>query len=310
MKTFCQAGIVFLYFALVAGFCPSNRSITPCACKQLEDLTSLHCKGPQDSERIVSVIRKLRIPQKWELVLESLTLPVLPPSVRDVNSLRFFDVRIEKLQNSFATWPKLDEVVIESCTLLGNNPWAYFRGAQSLRHLKLTDVAIPTIGSEFKENVPSGIEYLEIRKTGTSFLESGAMSAMRKLKLLTMVDMPLREFPRDALPAGMPNLSTFILGNTDIETLEAGFFEGMPKLDVLILNGNKLTTLDSLLFAPVQDHLTHLVAGRNPLICDCNLLWLTKSIEKKESINVLATCKDDATQTWKEVASLNKSEYC
>ncbi|GFQ72510.1 uncharacterized protein TNCT_28111, partial [Trichonephila clavata] len=98
--------------------------------------------------------------------------------------------------------------------------------------------------------------------------------------------------------------------NTLVSKLDSNFFDGMPKLEVLMLNGNKFSSLDSQLFMPLRSHLTHLVAERNPLQCDCSLLWLNRNFQNKRSIKVLATCYDNSIQQYKEVMKLNEEEYC
>jgi len=310
MKTIYQAVTLFLWTALAVAHCPTQSNIAPCTCDDIKDGISVRCKGPEDRERIVSAIRNIRSSQNWELVLESLNLPVLPDSVREVSSLRLYNVQIERVSNSSAfTWSKLYDLVIESSTVL-ENPWQHLKDAKHLRHLKVSGMEVPKIGADFREGVPDGVAYLDIRKTQTSELESNAMGRLNKLRYLLMVDIPLIEFPRDVLPPEMPELHTFILGNTKIEKLEPGFFGGMPKLEVLMLNGNSLVTLEFNLFSPVKDHLTHLLAERNPLICDCDLIWLTKNVQKKESMKVLATCTDNETHTRKEVTRLDVDRYC
>lgn len=304
------ACVLLLGTTFVAGTCPIQQTIDPCSCSLIKDGISLECKGPENSKRILSVIHDMESSQNLELVLESLTLPVLPQSVRKASALRLYDINVERISgNSSAVWPKLNDMVIESSTMV-EKPWPYLKGATSLRHLKVSNIAIPRIGSEFRDGVPAGIGYLDIRRTRTTTFESNSMSHLRNLKYLLMVDIPLQTFCRNVLPLEMPDLHTFILGNTQIEKLEAGFFEGMPKLEVLMLNGNKFTTLDSHLFAPVDKHLTHLLAERNPLICDCNLVWLTKNMQRKGSMKVLATCTDHDTHERKEVTNLDENQYC
>lgn len=310
MKTHCTVGIILLFFGIVAGHCPAQDSIEPCVCNAIEGGISVQCKGPEDAEGVATALENLGNSQNLELVLEFLTLQVSTSVFSEVSSLHMHNVRLEAAKpNSSFVWPNLFEVVIESSSV-ADEPLPNFKEAHSLSHFEISKIDIPTIGFEFRESIPASLKYLDIRKTKTIVLESQALSDLKNLQYFIMVDLPLGEFPRDALPLYMPVLHTFILGNTKVEKLEPDFFDGMPKLEVIMLNGNKLTTLDFNLFAPIENQLTHLLAQRNPLVCDCNLLWLANNTQKKGSMKVLATCKDNTTLKRKEVTLLDENEYC
>jgi len=311
METFYKSGVIFLWFISVAwGNCPAPESIAPCACSTIKNGISVNCRGPEDADRIVSAIENLGNVGNLELVLESLTLPMLPSSMKELSSLHLYNVYVQRILNSSSSaWSKLSELIIES-SIISDSPWQLFKETPLLKHLEISRVELPTIGYEFTESIPSELTYLDIRKTKTTTLESRALSHLKKLQYFIMVDVPLQEFPRNVLPMEMPDLYTFILGNTKIEKLEANFFQGMPKLEIIMLNGNKLTTLDYGLFVPVENQLTHLLAERNPLVCDCDLLWLTSNKQNKGSMKVLATCTDDRNKERKEVNALIVSEYC
>lgn len=295
---------------LVRADCPFRNNQTPCSCDVVRSGISVACTGPASLNAISTTLGSISEDQTWELQLDSVDLAELPPAVQNVQSLRLSHSKIGRLQNfNPITWPKLNELVIETVTMI-NSPWLQLQGAHHLRYLKVSSYQMRQIGSDFREGVPAGVRYLDLRKTETTNLQPNSMSHLVNLIYLLMVDVPVREFPRNALPLKIPELHTFILGNTQIEKLEENFFEGMPKLEVLMLNGNKLVTLDSQLFAPLTSHLTHLLAERNPLVCDCGLLWVKKTQQNKQSMKVLASCYDNAAEEFKEVTALDESQYC
>ncbi|GBM28271.1 hypothetical protein AVEN_54045-1 [Araneus ventricosus] len=302
--------LLWTLVALAASACPQWDADTPCTCDETRDGLMVQCTGPAEGQKIISALEAIMPTDIWNLQLEYVDLEELPSSIRTVSSLRLANCNIGRLQKTTPlVWPKLNEVVFESLKIR-ENPWPQLKGAHVLKSVKVSDFTMMrTIGQNFK-GVSDSVEYLDIRKTGTTRLESGAMNHLKNLRYVFIADMPLSEFPRDVLPTELPQLHTFIVGNTLISQLEPNFFDGMPKLEVLMLNGNKFSSLDSQLFMPLKSHLTHLLAERNPLQCDCNLLWLNTNFQSKRSIRILATCYDKSTQEFREVMKLSENEYC
>lgn len=296
--------------AFAASTCPQWGADIPCTCSEVQDGLMVQCTGSAQRQKIISALEAIKSTDIWDLQLEYVDLEELPSSVRTASSLRLANCNIGRLQKTTPlVWPKLNEVVFESVKIR-DNPWPQLKGAHVLKSIKVSDFTIQhTIGQNF-QGVSNSVEYLDIRKTGTTRLEPGSMSHLKNLRYVFIADMPLSEFPRDALPAELPQLHTFIVGNTLISQLDPNFFDGMPKLEVLMLNGNKFSSLDSQLFMPLRSHLTHLVAERNPLQCDCNLLWLNTNFQNRRSIKVLATCFDKSTEEFREVMKLIENEHC
>ena len=204
-------GTIFLFSAVVAEYCPVQDRITPCECILIEEGISVECKGQGNIERIPSVIQNLENPENMELVLESLTLPVSSSFFKDVSSLHLRNAHIENLKtNSTFVWPKLSEVQIEASSIAGKR-LPYFKEANLLTHFEISKVDISTIGSDFQGSIPDTLTYLAIRKTKTTVLESQALGNLKNLQYFFMIDLPLDEFPRDALPQDLPDLYTFIL---------------------------------------------------------------------------------------------------
>ncbi|GIY48703.1 uncharacterized protein CDAR_314511 [Caerostris darwini] len=302
---------LFLICATCAqSICPQFEGNSPCTCNEEQNILMVQCTGPAPSQKIIQALEALQPTDTWELQLDYVDIEELPTSVRSVSSLRLTNCNIGRLQKTTPLiWPKLNEVVFETLKI-AENPWSQLKDAHVLKSIKVSDFSMMrTIGQNFK-SVPESVEYLDIRKTGTTRIEAGALSHLKNLRYVFLADMPLSEFPREALPAELPKLHTFIVGNTLISKLEPNFFENMPNLEVLMLNGNKFSSLDSQLFMPLRSHLTHLVVQRNPLQCDCSLLWLNGSFQNRRTIKVLATCSDNSIQELKEVMKLNENEYC
>jgi len=311
MKNFLSLIIYILWTcaAFAKGSCPQFDKDSPCTCIETKASIIIQCSGSSGSHRVISALAELSFTSPWELQLESLNINELPATVSSVSSLRLSKCNVRRLLRSSETaWPNLSEVVIESVKFQ-DSLWSQLKGARALKFIKVSDVILSTLDQDLRNSLPSSVEYIELRKTSTSILESGCMAHLNNLRYVFITDMPLTKFPRDALPAEMPKLHTFVLGNTQIEKLERNFFDGMPKLQVLMLNGNQFSTLEEHLFLPLQSHLNHLLAERNPLQCNCNLLWL-KSFQKKTSINIFATCYDETTEQIKEIIDLNEEEYC
>lgn len=300
--------VLWSVFAFAQAACPARENISPCGCRATKNGFLLECSGPEETDRIISVLKNLTGRTGYEIQLEALAVEDLPQTVQKASAIRLRQCSLGRLiRSSSPLWPRLTEVVFESMSVR-DNPWSQLKRASSLRYLKVKAFPMPVIGSDFRD-VPNSVAYLELKETDTALLEPGSISHLNGLVYLHMVDVPLKEFPRTALPEKMLHLHTFILGNTDIESLEATFFEGMPKLEVLMLNGNKFSTLDSRLFVPITQ-LTHLLIESNPLVCQCGLAKWIKNLNLKNSVRILATCYDNITQESKEVISLNENQHC
>ncbi|XP_054718427.1 immunoglobulin superfamily containing leucine-rich repeat protein-like [Uloborus diversus] len=300
--------VLWSVLALAQGACPAREAISPCGCRGTKNGILLECRGPEETDRIVSVLKNLAGRTGYEVQIESLTTENLPETVQKASAIRLRQCSLGRLiESQSPAWPRLTEVVFESMSIR-DNPWSQLKRASSLRYLKVEAFPMPVIGSDFQD-VPSSVAYLELKQTDTAVLEPGSMAHLNGLVYLHMVDLPLKKFLRTALPEKMRQLHTFILGNTNIESLEATFFEGMPKLEVLMLNGNKFATMDNRLFTPIT-HLTHLLIESNPLVCQCALAKWIKNLNLKNSVRILATCYDNITQESKEVINLSENEYC
>ncbi|XP_021003667.2 carboxypeptidase N subunit 2 isoform X2 [Parasteatoda tepidariorum] len=309
MNKFLIICILWTCAAITEGSCPAWDKDSPCVCGETKTGIEVRCSGVSGSYRVMAALAELQTDVPWELQLSSLTINELPPTVSSVTSLRLNQCNVRRLMKSGSTeWPNLSEIVFESVRFQ-ESLWPQLRGARVLKFIKISDVILSNLGRDFRDSLPAGIEYVELRKTSTSKIESGCMSHLSNLRYVFITDMPLTHFPRNALPNEMNQLHTFVLGNTQIENLEPNFFSGMPKLQVLMLNGNQFSTLDESLFTPLQSHLNHLLAERNPLQCECSMLWL-KTFQKKRSINVFATCYDEHTEQIKEILDLQDEIYC
>lgn len=202
-----------LWTCIVHGLCPAG--ISPCTCADPKDGSLLvQCSGPASGPRVVSALETMsRAQDPWDLHLDSLALDQLPAAARGVLSLRLSNCVLGRLlrgSSALMVWPRLNEVVIES-SQIRDDPWSQLRGARVLRSVKVSGFAMRSIGQNFR-GLPPSVEYLDLRKTGTTKLEHGGMAHLKNLLYVFIADMPLAEFPREALPAEMLQLHTFILG--------------------------------------------------------------------------------------------------
>ncbi|GFU27990.1 uncharacterized protein TNCV_3153361 [Trichonephila clavipes] len=192
--------------------CPQWGTNSPCTCSVAQNGLMVQCTGPAQSEQLTSALESMPSGEDWDLQLEHVDVEELPPTVRTVSSLRLSNCNIGRLQRvTPLVWPKLNEVVFESLRMR-DDPWTQLKGAHSLKSIKVSDFPMMrTIDQNFR-GVSNSVEYLDIRKTGTTRLESGAMSHLKNLRYVFIADMPLSEFPREALPDELSQLHTFILG--------------------------------------------------------------------------------------------------
>lgn len=122
---------------------------------------------------------------------------------------------------------------------------------------------------------------LFLRKNQIRSLARYAFRALRRLVELDLSENQLRTIEPDQLPAQGSQLAVLRLSYNLIRYLPPSLFRSLPNLARVHLDYNQLHTIRSEVWLPPKDKqwpfITLLEYSGNPLICDCDLLWLTVS---------------------------------
>ncbi|KAM5135419.1 LOW QUALITY PROTEIN: peroxidasin homolog [Mantella aurantiaca] len=110
---------------------------------------------------------------------------------------------------------------------------------------------------------------------------------------------------------GLNSLEQLYLHFNSLETLDANTFGDLPKLERLFLHNNRITRIQPGTFSQMPS-LTRLRLDSNPLVCDCELVWLADLLKKfteRSSTLTAATCEHPTALRGKSVSSLPTDQF-
>lgn len=228
-------------------------------------------------------LRHNRIVQIPTLALQSTVLSISSPSFTTLphskpSSLKHLDISENSLisigPESFTNLEKAQNLILESCsieniddkafkglhtlyllTLDKNNLMEVPKRALSylgmLRILKLNGNNISTISKDDFNDL-AHLEELQLNNGTLSRLQIGAFNGLESLKKLEIAE------------------------NHNLSHIDTGTFDNLPRLAILNLKSNSLSSISE----SFGDRLTILDLRGNPLICMCNLKWLTSWLRR------------------------------
>lgn len=175
-----------------------------------------------------------------------------------------------------------------------------FRGLEaSLHKLDISDNGLKQIPTTALNHL-SRLEELMIGQNSFEHIPSKAFDGLTNLLHLEISgSLKLQTIETDAFAAN-PNLKTLsITSNKALSTIQAGAFSGLPYLKSINLRDNALTTIPENLVK--WDELTAFDLSDNPIVCDCNILWLqvllnTQNTSQTSIDNVLCMAPDNVRE--------------
>lgn len=225
------------------------------------------------------------------LYLDDNLLNTVPtPSFPAIGSLAELHVGL----NSFATLPddafsgltKLSVLDISTAGLSDISPNA-FRGLNVLRSLNLVGNQLHKIPTQQLSHL-TRLEELTIGQNYFTTLEKDSFKGLTNLKKLDISGAPHLENIQKGAFSDNINIETIVLiNNKKLETVEDGALVGLPNLKHLVLRDNAFKTLTEPMVS--WNVLKALELTDNPIVCDCQLLWLIKLMSMKNLTNAYCT---------------------
>ncbi|XP_022707108.1 protein slit-like [Varroa jacobsoni] len=107
-------------------------------------------------------------------------------------------------------------------------------------------------------------------------IDPEAFEGLRTLTILALYRNNLTDLPSGVFD-GLTSLQVLLLNRNQLGCIRKDAFRDLQNLNVLSLYDNAIQSLADTTFAPLVNIQTvHL--GKNPLVCDCNLRWLSRWI--------------------------------
>ncbi|KAK3090062.1 hypothetical protein FSP39_008890 [Pinctada imbricata] len=117
----------------------------------------------------------------------------------------------------------------------------------------------------------------------------------------------IQDIPRNSL-AGLNKLHTILLNNNHIERIQNGAFNGLPQLRHLFLYKNDIERIDRQTFSSLTN-LRQLRLDSNPIICDCDILWLSQFLQRRSGrIQASAICRQPQQLQGRHVSRLTPTD--
>ena len=145
---------------------------------------------------------------------------------------------------------------------------------------------------------------LDICNNHISEIEPYAFSGLEKLTQLNIYSNQIEDLPVETFKS-LSQLNILLLSTNKINCLRRGLFDNVTHLRLLSLFGNKIRSIEDGTFNNIKSTST-LHLGSNPLICDCNLKWISFMPARVSSS---AKCDYPERVAGKAVSQMDSDEF-
>jgi slit protein 2 len=180
-------------------------------------------------------------------------------------------------------------------------------------------------------NLPPSTTELRLEQNFISTIPANAFKNLRQLRRLDLSKNNIREISADAF-VGLGSLNTLVLYANNLTDLPSNLFKPLSELQLLLINANELKCLRKDVFQGLENlnllslydnniqsisngtfdplkNLQTLHLARNPLICDCNLLWLSEMLENKPIETSGAKCEKPRRLVKRRLSMLQPNKF-
>uniref|UniRef100_A0AAG5DQL6 LRRCT domain-containing protein n=1 Tax=Anopheles atroparvus TaxID=41427 RepID=A0AAG5DQL6_ANOAO len=190
--------------------------------------------------------------------------------------------------NSFSSIPKeafamlsgLSRLDLKGAALV-NVTRDSFHGLERLRTLDLSDNRLNHIPTT--ELAPlDRLEQLALGQNDFDSIPPGAFAGLSNLRLLDISgSLRLNRIESGAFEANANLEEIVIASNKALTDIQEGALSGLPHLRRIVLKDNALTTLTDGMLS--WNELVELDLSENPILCDCQILWLRNLLVSKSN---------------------------
>ncbi|VVC97269.1 protein artichoke [Leptidea sinapis] len=212
-------------------------------------------------------------------------------SFKNLRSLEIIDMnnnQIELIHPLAVT----DLYNLTSIYLGGNHimdlPDRVFSNLLKLRVIELQGNQLQFISMQAFDNIPL-VQYMNVSRNKLTNLENSGIKHLSSLEVLDLSFNKLSVITRDSF-INMEWLVELNLDNNLICAINGQPFDSMSRLKILSLRHNKLTSIFESSFEKLRNNIAILDIDDNPLICNCEIIWLKSWLS--ESFSIGPKCSD------------------
>ena len=191
-------------------------------------------------------------------------------------------------------------------------PSGVFQGFSSLEKLQMDGQPLwGIVKADIFTGIEDNLQRLSLSMTNFTSSNLNALSGLRALQSLNLKQNNIKLIP-DQIFQNMRSLSNLDLSFCGLTNLSQSSLDGLQQnLAYINLNGNNITTLNECVFYEFS-RLPYLGLNKNPLQCDCGLLWLRKAIPQMEKTSgvVVWQCTSPSTHQGKMLRDISEAALC
>uniref|UniRef100_A0A915PP18 Ig-like domain-containing protein n=1 Tax=Setaria digitata TaxID=48799 RepID=A0A915PP18_9BILA len=240
--------------------------------RSLEEVNLSHNWISQISENAFKNLRTLR-----KISLDGNYLETLPSSVdmHTVQELYLNDNLIRTVPSELLIFPNLTTLS------LANNKISFMQSkalinCYKLENLNLAQNYFHEVPREILQNVASTLIKLNLSSTPIMMIKDGDFANLSAIQEIDLSNTKITIIEENSF-WNLPKLVKLYLNdNSELKHLYYGAFRSLPSLSLIHLHNCKLTGLHDL-SQELLPSLQHLSLNGNPLLCDCNLIWLQRN---------------------------------
>lgn len=202
--------------------------------------------------------------------------------LRDLETIDLDNNNIEVVHpKAIANLPNLVSIYLSRNHII-DLPDRVFSNLPKLRIIEMQGNRLQYISQRAFESMPL-VQYMNLSNNQITSIDNSGLRQLSSLEVLDLSFNRLMRLTRASFQY-MEWLVELNLDNNMICHISGQPFDFMPRLKVLSLRHNKLTTVVENTFAKLRNNIAILDIDGNPIICNCQIVWLKSWLSESSSI--------------------------
>ncbi|CAG9784598.1 unnamed protein product [Diatraea saccharalis] len=206
-------------------------------------------------------------------------------SFKDIRDLEAVDLENNQIEivhpKAIVNLPNLSAIYLSRNRIV-DLPDGVFENLPKLRIMELQGNRLQFISSRAFENIPL-VQYLNLSNNQLTNIDNSGLRQLISLEVLDLSFNKLTKIDSSSFQH-MEWLIELNLDNNLICHIGGKPFDFMPRLKVLSLRYNKLAYVNEGIFGKLRNNIAILDIDGNPLVCNCELMWLKSWLSESSSI--------------------------